>query len=73
MRIDPIATVIDSCVGCGVCGNNAHAAVLCPSFYRTDVIDNPNSWDRMLAAIRRWWIKTASRGIERRAARFEVA
>src|SRR5262249_56709119 len=35
LRTDPIATVLDSCVGCGVCGANAHAAVLCPSFYRT--------------------------------------
>ncbi|MCW4354670.1 indolepyruvate ferredoxin oxidoreductase subunit alpha [Hoyosella sp. YIM 151337] len=73
MRTDPIATVLDSCVGCGVCGANAHAAVLCPSFYRTDVIDNPNRRDRALAAVRSWWIKIASRGIERRAARFEVA
>jgi indolepyruvate ferredoxin oxidoreductase alpha subunit len=73
MRTDPIATVLDSCVGCGVCGNNAHAAVLCPSFYRTDVIDNPNRRDRLLLAMRSWWIKIASRGLERRAARFEVA
>lgn len=71
MRTDPIATVLDSCVGCGVCGTNAHAAVLCPSFYRTDVIDNPNRRDRLLAAIRSWWFKVASRGLERRAARFE--
>jgi indolepyruvate ferredoxin oxidoreductase alpha subunit len=26
--------VVDSCVGCGLCGEVAHAAVLCPSFYR---------------------------------------
>lgn len=73
MRTDPIATVLDSCVGCGVCGANAHAAVLCPSFYRTDVIDNPNRLDRILVVVRRWWIKIVSRGLERRAARFEVA
>ena len=72
MRTDPIATVLDSCVGCGVCGANAHAAVLCPSFYRTDVIDNPNRRERFLVAVRSWWIKIASRGLERRAARFEV-
>ncbi|HEX2198621.1 MAG TPA: indolepyruvate ferredoxin oxidoreductase subunit alpha, partial [Burkholderiales bacterium] len=34
LRRDPVATVIDGCVGCGLCGENAHAAVLCPSFYR---------------------------------------
>ncbi|HQV91181.1 MAG TPA: indolepyruvate ferredoxin oxidoreductase subunit alpha, partial [Phycicoccus sp.] len=56
MRIDPIATVLDSCVGCGVCGANAHAASLCPSFYRADVIVNPNGWDRFIGRIRTWWM-----------------
>jgi indolepyruvate ferredoxin oxidoreductase alpha subunit len=73
MRIDPIATVLDSCVGCGVCGTNAHAAVLCPSFYRTDLIHNPTPMDRARARIRSGWIKVLSRGLERRAARFEPA
>jgi indolepyruvate ferredoxin oxidoreductase alpha subunit len=72
MRTDPIAAVLDSCVGCGVCGANAHAAALCPSFYRTDVVHNPTRWDRLLASARTWWIGFAGRGIERRAARFEV-
>ena len=31
LRCDPVATVIDGCVGCGLCGENAHAATLCPS------------------------------------------
>jgi indolepyruvate ferredoxin oxidoreductase alpha subunit len=73
LRTDPVATVLDSCVGCGVCGANAHAAVLCPSFYRTDGVHNPTRRDRVLARIRRSWMKLASRGIERRAARYEVA
>ncbi|ANS28021.1 indolepyruvate ferredoxin oxidoreductase [Rhodococcus opacus] len=73
MRTDPIAEVLDSCVGCGVCGANAHAAVLCPSFYRTDVVDNPTRREQLLANVRSWWIKIASRGIERRAAQFEAA
>jgi indolepyruvate ferredoxin oxidoreductase alpha subunit len=47
--------------------------VLCPSFYRTDVVHNPTRRDRVLARIRRSWMKLASRGIERRAARYEVA
>ena len=46
LRRDPVATVIDGCVGCGLCGENAHAAVLCPSFYRAEVIQNPNLVDR---------------------------
>ena len=53
LRTDPVATVIDGCVGCGLCGENAHAAVLCPSFYRAEVIQNPNAWDRMAARVRR--------------------
>ena len=42
LRTDPVATVIESCVGCGLCGEVAHAAVLCPSFYRVDIVQNPN-------------------------------
>ena len=49
LRTDPVATVIDGCVGCGLCGENAHAAVLCPSFYRAEIIQNPTAWDRMLS------------------------
>src|SRR5207248_1518529 len=52
LRSDPVATVIESCVGCGLCGEVAHAAVLCPSFYRADIVTNPNWWDRTLAGIR---------------------
>jgi indolepyruvate ferredoxin oxidoreductase alpha subunit len=52
LRTDPIAHVDNSCVGCGVCGEVAHAAVLCPSFYRADIIYNPSVWDRLLHAVR---------------------
>jgi len=48
LRRDPVATVIDGCVGCGLCGENAHAAVLCPSFYRAEVIQNPTWWDKLV-------------------------
>jgi indolepyruvate ferredoxin oxidoreductase alpha subunit len=53
LRSDPVATVIESCVGCGLCGEVAHAAVLCPSFYRAEIIRNPNIWDRVLDRMRR--------------------
>jgi indolepyruvate ferredoxin oxidoreductase alpha subunit len=53
LRTDPVATVIESCVGCGLCGEVAHAAVLCPSFYRVDIVSNPNWWDRKLQQFRR--------------------
>lgn len=73
MRTDPVATVIDSCVGCGVCGANAHAASLCPSFYRTDVVINPTLGDRTLGKIRSAWISMLSAPVERRAGKYEVA
>jgi indolepyruvate ferredoxin oxidoreductase alpha subunit len=62
LRTDPVATVIESCVGCGLCGEVAHAAVLCPSFYRTDVIGNPNWWDRTLFHLRRGVISALGGG-----------
>ena len=52
LRTDPVATVLDSCVGCGLCGEVAHAAVLCPSFYRAQIVSNPSGWDRLRERIR---------------------
>ena len=52
LRDDPVASIDQSCVGCGNCGEVADAAVLCPSFYRADVVHNPSAWERRLAAIR---------------------
>ena len=60
LRRDPVAYVDNSCVGCGVCGEVAHAAVLCPSFYRADVIINPTLWDRLLQRVRASIIKVFS-------------
>lgn len=52
LKVDPVATVLDGCVGCGLCGANAHAATLCPSFYRAEVIRNPKWHERLLAGVR---------------------
>ena len=52
LRRDPVATVIDSCVGCGLCGEIAHAAVLCPSFYRVELVSNPRPWERLRTRFR---------------------
>ncbi|HRN76668.1 indolepyruvate ferredoxin oxidoreductase subunit alpha [Ottowia sp.] len=52
LKVDPIATVIDGCVGCGLCGENAHAATLCPSFYRAEVIQNPKWHERLVHGLR---------------------
>ena len=52
MKDDPVAAIDNSCVGCGNCGEVAEAAVLCPSFYRADIVINPTGWDRLLARMR---------------------
>lgn len=66
LRTDPIATVVDSCVGCGLCGEVAHAAVLCPSFYRAEIINNPSAWDRLKRRLRHALISALQDRIERR-------
>jgi indolepyruvate ferredoxin oxidoreductase alpha subunit len=53
LKVDPVAVVIDGCVGCGLCGENAHAATLCPSFYRAEVIQNPKWHERLLGGLRK--------------------
>jgi indolepyruvate ferredoxin oxidoreductase alpha subunit len=53
LKVDPVAHVEQSCVGCGLCGEVADAAVLCPSFYRADIVQNPSAWDRALHRLRR--------------------
>ncbi|WP_066273471.1 thiamine pyrophosphate-dependent enzyme [Hydrogenophaga palleronii] len=52
LKVDPVATVIDGCVGCGLCGANAHAATLCPSFYRAEVVQNPRWHERLVHSLR---------------------
>src|SRR5499427_7144561 len=52
LRDDPIAHVDQTCVGCGVCGEVAHAAVLCPSFYEVRTVTNPSGWRRLLSRVR---------------------
>ena len=49
LKVDPVATVIDGCVGCGLCGANAHAATLCPSFYRAEVMQKQANRMKTLA------------------------
>jgi indolepyruvate ferredoxin oxidoreductase, alpha subunit len=53
LRTDPVTTVIESCVGCGLCGEVAHAAVLCPSFYRAELVRNPHIGERFMHWLRR--------------------
>jgi indolepyruvate ferredoxin oxidoreductase, alpha subunit len=57
LRDDPVASIDQSCVGCGNCGEVADAAILCPSFYRADVIHNPGLWERTTARLRTRFIR----------------
>ena len=68
LRKDPTATVLDSCVGCGLCGEVAHAARLCPSFYRTEIISNPTKWDNFKARAAALIIEFLQRRANRRLA-----
>ncbi len=52
LKVDPVATVVDGCVGCGLCGANAHAATLCPSFYRAEVVRHPKWHETLLHRLR---------------------
>jgi indolepyruvate ferredoxin oxidoreductase alpha subunit len=56
LRTDPVAHVDQGCVGCGVCGEVAHAAALCPSFYHANVVQNPSGFDLWLDRLRRRFI-----------------
>jgi indolepyruvate ferredoxin oxidoreductase, alpha subunit len=70
LRSDPVATVLDSCVGCGVCGEVSHAAVLCPSFYKARIVTNPSAWDRFAERVRSAVIGWLQRRDEKARARF---
>jgi len=52
LRDDPVASVNHNCVGCGLCGEVSHAAVLCPSFYRAERVRNPGVVERAVAGVR---------------------
>jgi indolepyruvate ferredoxin oxidoreductase, alpha subunit len=66
LRRDPVASVLDSCVGCGLCGEVAQTAVLCPSFYKASVISNPSAWDKLKHALRTRLIAWLQRRADRR-------
>ncbi|MDG1211993.1 MAG: thiamine pyrophosphate-dependent enzyme, partial [Paracoccaceae bacterium] len=53
LRDDPVASIDQNCVGCGNCGEVADAAILCPSFYQADLVQNPTWLDNWLSGIRK--------------------
>ena len=64
LRVDPIAHIENGCVGCGLCGEAAHAASLCPSFYEARIIHYPTWWDRLLDGLRTRVTAAGIRGVE---------
>ncbi len=58
LKRDPVAHVDNSCVGCGLCGEVSHAEVLCPSFYKAEIVFNPTWRDRAAN-----WLRTRMIGL----------
>ncbi|MGH1360680.1 MAG: thiamine pyrophosphate-dependent enzyme [Burkholderiaceae bacterium] len=74
LRVDPVSYVDDSCVGCGLCGENAHAAVLCPSFVKVELVHNPGWFERLRTGIGQGLIKVLQRRSQKRlASRLKLA
>lgn len=71
LRTDPVTHIDNSCVGCGNCGEVAHAAILCPSFYKARIVSNPGRWDRIKGGVRMavigWLQQRHARGLAARA------
>ena len=66
LKRQPVSFVDNSCVGCGNCGEVAHEAVLCPSFYKTELVFNPRSWDLRVWRLRNRFIGWLQKRAERR-------
>jgi indolepyruvate ferredoxin oxidoreductase alpha subunit len=74
LRVDPVTRVDDSCVGCGLCGENAHASILCPSFVQVQIVSNASAFERWSNKLRGRLIRWLQRRRERqRVARFAAA
>ena len=56
LRREPVAHVTNGCVGCGLCGEVADAAVLCPSFHKVEIVTHPSWWDRLTDRLNRFFI-----------------
>jgi indolepyruvate ferredoxin oxidoreductase alpha subunit len=52
LRVTQVTTIDAGCVGCGLCGELAQSAALCPSFHRVEVVTQPNAWERFMASLR---------------------
>ena len=63
LRTAPVAHVNNGCVACGLCGEMAHAAVLCPSFYRAQKTMNAGWWTRTITTWRQAFIGRLARSV----------
>ncbi|WP_019997430.1 indolepyruvate ferredoxin oxidoreductase subunit alpha [Aureimonas ureilytica] len=70
LKDDPVAAIDNGCVGCGNCGEVSEAAILCPSFYKADIVFNPTKTDRFLARLRERVITFLQRRRETRRVAF---
>lgn len=66
LKVDPVTAIDNSCVGCGHCGEVAHTAILCPSFYKAKLVHNPSGWERFRYRMRRRFIQFLQRRADRR-------
>ena len=71
LRSHPVTHIDNSCVGCGHCGEVAHAAILCPSFYKARIVTNPGRierWrQRLRGAVIGWLQQRQQRALAARA------
>ncbi len=73
LRREPVTKVVNSCVGCGLCGEVSHAAILCPSFYKASIIQNPSAWDKRRQSWRTRLIGYLQRKHDRRVTKWSAA
>jgi indolepyruvate ferredoxin oxidoreductase, alpha subunit len=57
LKDGPTAYVDNNCAACNLCGENAHAAQLCPSFYKAKGTINPSAFQRLTAGINQSLLK----------------
>lgn len=71
LRTRPVTHIDNTCVGCGNCGEVAHAAVLCPSFWKARIVTNPGRWERLRDRATRgviaWFQRRHARSLAARA------
>jgi indolepyruvate ferredoxin oxidoreductase alpha subunit len=72
LKDDPVAAVDNTCVGCGNCGEVAEAAVLCPSFYRAEIVHNPTPFERAVTRMRSGIIRLLQKRRARRRLAFSA-